>query len=370
MVAIDTDPIKEFLIKQVVMPRTMLLDVPGYILAKSPGAFARYIYLSEPFFVLLESKVADRLGEEGLKKLYGAGKRFGYRFCTLMGLSKTDIRFNAKMAFEFSAMFYADSIETKVDLANKVVVADTKDVVVTRVNGSGLSLMVGGAAGLWGYFLNDYDKIECGVIAKGGNRYIFVCGPPEKLIERGITFYEAHGAPDVNDRTIYILFNQPPGHIPSSAFNVTKLMHTPPFYYYDNNPWKHALPNVRLVDVEIAYPYELELTVGSQIVYEAAKESFKLIGQNVPKQLDSHFFLTNMLTALGYGIVTAERSSDSESFYFSGAPWYVAADKSTFPVIRGAIEGFLEGQGIMAKASYARSEIYNTTFRVSIDVSL
>ena len=369
--AFNADSLKEFFLKQVILPRMFLVDVPGYVLgSQGSSIFIRNIFLSEPFFVLLEKKVSDRFGEEGLAKLYGVGKKLGYRFCALTNMPKSDIRFSVKLCYDFVESIYADRLLPDVDMEDKVITVDTENLVVTRMNGSGLPVTVGATAGIWGYFLSSFDSIECGIIRKSDGNYMLIGAPSEKLKEMGIKFYESHGTPNMNDRLIYTRFNQPPHYIPPNAFNTNKMMHTDPFYY-DKGPLKYALPHSRLLSVEIFLPYELESLFGDQIVYETAKESFMIIGKNVPKQANAHAYISDILTGMGYGIVTSEKGPGTMSFVFSGAPWYDTASTSTFPLFRGAIEGFYEGQGKPPiRAVLDRSELHNNSLRVVIDIQL
>lgn len=369
--AFNADSLKEFFLKQVVLPRMFLVDVPGYVLgSQGSSIFIRNLFLSEPFFVSLEKRVSDKFGEEGLAKLYGVGKKLGYRFCALTNIPRSDIKFSVKMCYDFVESIYADRLLPDIDMEDKVITVDTENLVVTRINGSGLPVMIGGTAGIWGYLLNDFNSIECGIIRKSDGNYMLISAPAEKLKEMGIKFYESHGIPNMNDKPIYTRFNQPPSYIPPNVFNTNKMMHMEPFYY-DKGPLKYALPHSRLLSIEIFLPYELETLFGDQMVYETAKESFAIIGKNIPRQANIHTYLANILTGMGLGIVTAEKGPGIMSFVFSGTPWYETASKSTFPLLRGAIAGFIEGQGNPPiKASYFRSELHVNTLRVVIDVQL
>lgn len=371
--ALNADPIKEFFLKRILLPKVFRIDVPGYVIGKyytlqGQNAFVRNIFLSEPFFISLEEKVSEAYGRNGMEKLYGAGKRFGYRFSELTRMPKSDLEFSVKMSFKFFESLYAESITVDVDINHNVLTLDTSDLVVTRVNGGGLPLTVGGCAGIWGYFLNNFDGVECGVVPKGPGKYALICGPEVALQERGVQYYESKGKPEtINEK--YVRFNKPPNPIPAGAFNVNKLMQTG-LFMYEKGSLKFSLPNVRLIPVEISLPYDLERLFGDQIMYEVAKESFMIMGKNLPKQTNSYSFLANMLTALGYGIVTTEKTATHENFNFMGVPWYAGAEESRFPVLRGAIEGFLEGQmGTKISAIDIKSELYSNSLSVSIGIA-
>ena len=355
------DDIKDFFIKEFVMPNMFLSDVPGYLIGRyqdfqGETVYVRNVFLSESFFLKLEERISHTLGEEGLARLYGVGKRYGYRFCTLAHLPKSDVKFSVRLLYEFIEAIYADSIKTDIDLDQKVLTITAKSMVVTRMNGGGF-FVVGGSAGVWAYFLGEFDALECGVTHVSGEEYILICGPPGILRESRVKFYEAHGIPDIGDVELYKQLNQPPDIIPAAACNLEKLVKAH-IISNDKGSLQFAFPHDRLLSTEISLPYELEALFGSQLLYEVAKEAFILIGKDVPSQPDRYAFMADMFTALGYGIVTVEKGGSSETLRFSGTPWYSTSKDSAFPILKGAVEGFIEGQtGSAVRADYAKSEL-------------
>ncbi len=354
------DDIKEFFVKEFVLPNLFLSDVPGYLLGRfrdfqGEAVYIRNILLPEAFFLMLEQKISGKFGEEGLARLYGVNKRFGYRFCTLARLPKSDLKFSVRLFYKFIEELFAESVEVNIDLDQKILSIDTKDLIITRSNGSGF--MVGGSAGVWGYFLNDYAMTECGVMHIEGNHYVLISGPPEKLKEIGIAFYEAKDLKNIDDLTMYRDLNQPPDVVPPTASNLERLTRDG-LLFNDKGQLKYGTRNVVLLSSEISLMYELESAFGDQVLYEAAKESFVLLGKDIPIQPDGDTFLADLLTSLGLGIVDVERGAGSNTFRFNGAPWYYTAKDSTFPVLRGAVEGFLEGHSReLLTASYIKSEL-------------
>ena len=163
--------------------------------------------------------------------------------------------------------------------------------------------------------------------------------------------------------------NQPPNVIPTAATNVQKLIEANILSNSDGM-LKYSLPDSQLLSIEIWLPYELESLFGSDFICEVAKEALLSVAKNVPHQDNRDWFLADLLTALGYGIVTVERGGSSEIFRFDGAPWCEAAEKSSFPLLRGILEGFLEGQGgTSIRASFKRMELNNNRLTVIIEVS-
>jgi hypothetical protein len=356
------------------LPNLFVSDMPGFLSGRFSGfqgeaVYIRNVLLPEQFFLTLEDKALNKLGNEGLSKLYGVGKRHGYRFCALAKLPKSDVKFSTKLLFEFIEACYADKIDLNIDLDQKILTIDTKGFVVTRFRGGGISVGVGACAGIWGYFLNDFDMSECGVIHIEGDHYILVAGPIGKLREAGIDSYEYHGTPDIGDLKAYKDNNQPLEVIPPGIKNLDMLVREK-VLSNEKGSLKFSLQDIPLVTTEISYSFDLESTLGGDFVYEVAKESFTLVGKAVPHQEKRDEFLADLLTATGFGIVTVERGADSTTFRFEGTPWYYSAKDSGFPVLRGAVEGFLEGQGGMpAKASITKSELSNNCLTIAIELA-
>jgi hypothetical protein len=366
-----TDSLKEFWLKKILLPKVFRIDIPGYVIGKfytlqGQSVFVRNLFLSEPFFVYLEREVSEEQGSVGLSKLYGVGKRFGYRFAELNRLPKSEIESSATLAFKFIESLYAESISLSIDLNVKSLTLDTVDLVVTRLNGSGLPLTVGGSAGIWSYFLGDFDNIECGVRRSlGGNRYLLVSAPEDVLKSQGMEFYRSRGRPKAEGKD-YARFNSPPQGIPRQSYDINRLMQANLFNYRKGS-LKFALPDVRFVPVELSLPYELESAVGDDIVYKAAKESFRQVGIGLSRQADSYLFLSNMLTALGYGLSGIEKDADVRTLNLTGFPWYRTSGTSTFPIVRGAVEGFLEGQaGRTVRIAEVKSRVSDNSLKISV----
>ncbi len=365
-----TDSLKEFWLKKILLPKVFRIDIPGYVIGKfytlqGQNVFVRNLFLSEPFFVSLEKQVAEEQGSAGLSKLYGVGKRFGYRFSELNKLPRSDIRSSAALAFRFIESLYAESISLSIDPDSRALTLDTVDLVVTRVAGGGLPLTIGGSAGIWSYLLSDFDGIECGVRNLSRNRYSLVSAPQGILKKQGMTYYTATGKPESEGRD-YVRFNSPPQGIARQSYDINRLMQAN-LFNYQKGSLKFALPDVRFVPTELSLPYELEAAIGDQIVYRAAKESFRQVGMDLNKQTDSHLFLSNMLTALGYGLSNIGRGPKGRILNLTGFPWYRTSETSKFPIIRGAVEGFLEGQnGSAVKVADIKSSVSGNSLNISI----
>lgn len=366
------DSVKEFFIKKIIMPKVFRIDIPGYIIGKfytteGQHIFVRNLFLSESFFVELENLVNKNYGSEGLTKLYGIGKDFGYRFAALNRLPKGNIPLSIDLISNFFISLYAEDIIANIDSSKNKLSLYTKDLVVTRIKGGGFPITIGGSAGIWGYLLNNFENIESSVIKKNEKEYTIICSTKETLNSEGLHFFE-HSQLSFNSDSNYKTFNSPPNRIFSGAFNVNKLMQTGLFSYEKGN-LKISVSNFRYVPVEISLPFELEYAVNDEILFEAARKSFSELGTKIEKQANSYIFLANMLTALGYGLVTIVNTKGGIQLNFNGFPWYAGYERSKFPIIRGLIDGFLSGQlNIELEVSPVKTSFSENKLLLSITV--
>ena len=367
------EPVKDFFIKKIILPKVFRIDIPGYIIGKfytaeGQRAFVRNMFLPELFFVALEDIVYDKLKEEGLSKLYGIGKDFGYRFATLNRLPKTNIKLTADLIADFFNSLYAESVSVDIDLSKNTASLDTKDLVVTRVNGGGLPLTIGGSAGIWGYITDNFENIESGVLKKGENRYLIICSTEEILKKNRVKFYRHRNLKIDLDSVNYLRFNSPPKNTPSGAFNINRLMQTG-LFTYEKGSLKFSISDFRFAPVEISLPYELELSISEDILLEAAQIASAKLSMETKKQANSYLFLANMFTAMGYGLVTVENANEEVTFNFNGFPWYGGYEKSKFPILRGIIKGFLSNQlDSSIKVSQVKTMVVGNSLLVSIAV--
>ena len=85
------DKFLRFYIQNFIINNSQNIENPGFIFFKISGKtpiFARQIIMPESFFVNLEQKVAATKKDALRKRLYSAGKKFGFSFSILGGFSK------------------------------------------------------------------------------------------------------------------------------------------------------------------------------------------------------------------------------------------------------------------------------------------
>ncbi len=340
------DSVKDFWVKKILMPKVFRIDIPGYVTGKfytleGQTAFVRNIFMPENFFVILENKVSVKLGKDGSQKLYAASKKFGYGFATSNRLPKANPEFSIDLVTRFFESLYAEELKVKVDVKKRYVELQTDDLFVTRMNGGGESITLGGFTGVCGYIFGDFKNIDGGV-SKTGENYNIICGPSEELGKNNVEHFEFKGdIPSFDKR--YVQFNTPTQKIPQNSFSLEKLMKSS-LFSYEKGELTFSLPGIRFAPVEISLIYLIGMEIDNQIIYEASKEAFQKISESMKKQANPYLFVSNILTALGYGVVTVEKMGGQILLSFEGFPWYTGCEVSTFPLLRGMVEGFLVGQ--------------------------
>lgn len=340
------DSLKDFWIKKILMPKVFRIDIPGYVVGKfytleGQNTFVRNSFIPETFFVNLESIARRDLGPEGVSRLYAAAKSFGYGFASLNKLPRGNAGLAVDLVTRFFESLYAEELKSTVDSKLRYVVLHAKDLFITRLNGGGESLSVGGWAGVCGYIFGDFDNMECGV-AKNGNDYNLMFGTNSVLKDKNVPHFSSQGVPQTVDER-YEQFNKPTAESSESKFSLSKLMETG-LFSYQKGSLKFSLYDIRFAPVEISLIYLFNEHIEDRIVYEASRTAFTAIGENLKKQENAYLFLANFFTVLGYGVTSVNRSGDGVVISFDGFPWYPKCDSSGLPFVKGMVEGLLKGQ--------------------------
>ncbi len=356
----------------ILAPHLFQIGIPGFVLGRNPlggqDAFVRNVFIPESFFVKLEREVVEKQGMDGKQALYAIGKKFGYRFSNLNHFPKMDPAMGAVNIFSFFETLYAEKIETVPDAQKKTMVLKSKDMAVTRKEGGGYCITVGGCAGIWAYLLDDYS-IESGISKIGEGEYTLTAALPAKIAELGLESLNCTEKPETLDDNAYRRMNQPTLNIPQSAFNMQKLMATGLFSYKEGS-LKFAISDTRFVPVETWWLYAIEARFGIEMVRDIAKETFAEIGKEVKRQPEPMMFITQMLTAFGFGYVELEKGEGRDIIIFRGYPWIgTEYEKTEFPFIRGAIMGFLEGHiGAIAQIEKVSANSLPNSFVLTFSV--
>ena len=341
MIIVETDSSNFFFDR--VLTKMSKINVPGYISSEfinSEGkkVFERVVFLPEDFFLELENLIIKKYGNKGKNDLYCIGKKFGYRFALLFNFSGTNIEKSLSIILRFLETLYAEKITIKkIDLSNKIIVIDTKDMIVTSKDGHGYILPLGGFAGICSYLLKD-NFIWCRSTKVAEGIYELTSSPKTSMdkVEFNVDCeidldlvddnYESYNSATIRD---------------DSQFNMEKLVE---FGIITYERGKLNLFSIfRMVPVEIFLLYLMEM-LDEEMIFQACYNTFyKISTFIVNKNIDSKTYIAQILTALGFGVVIVVVNKDKMVFNFTGYPWMPEKRGRKFNIVKGIIIGFVNG---------------------------
>ena len=88
----DENRIKDWFMKNIILPNNEIIDKPGYVISQYVGAetpcYVREVFFPEVLLANIEKEFVKRFGREGKEALYKAGKLWGYRYAAITNLPK------------------------------------------------------------------------------------------------------------------------------------------------------------------------------------------------------------------------------------------------------------------------------------------
>ncbi len=339
------DPIKDWFIKKVVLPRSFVINSPGFITGRyieivGIGHFSRHIFLPESFIVDFEKKVYEKKGDEGLRELYKIAKSATWRFSKIMGIptkSKQPIEKVAPLLFKFLETMYAKEIKTDVNVEKRLLKMKANEMAVYRKNGLGYFLPLGCLSGLWSYVTED-KSIEAehkDLHNKEHGECVLRAGPKD-LLENPIvadefdTYEEASGYSSMNAPT------------PIKSLSLEELINN---YYFKYNSGLLEMWGERFFPFELGYIFILENQMKKMglddVIYDCSFDFYKKFANNLEKKTLT--FSDSFMCALGWGKISTF-SGDKIKVQIEHYPWCKMFDKNgSFPIISGSLSGLCSG---------------------------
>jgi hypothetical protein len=343
-------------IKRFVIPRALILDVPGFVNFKISGKtpiFARQLLVPESLFINLERAIVEKLGEKGKSIFYSIGKKFGYSFAQLGRFENISdhpgdaVKDWIVIASKFVEGTYASEINQVIDVKNKIVDYTLKNFVICRKLGYDFFLATGGAAGVIAWLFQDkniegyyYDN----KFLDDGNICKVKCAPYQTLKDSfsGNIFSENNLNDLVHDPLSYLKFNQEKPLRYNKAFS--NYLDAKIFSYENGivsyNYNKENKERFFLMEVSGMYLLERELKANGlsniifDVSYDCGKNLFNQFGQK-----DEKSFL-ELMAALGWGEILILPSVNGKLNlvvnYFPWTKWYKEINFSM-------LSGFLSG---------------------------
>ncbi len=349
------------------------ISTPGHIISSFPSqhhhiVYERILFLPEDFLVELENAVIAYDPEHGKERLYGVGKRFGYRFASLFDPDVSDVAKSIYTVFRYLETLYAEKVEIRsIDVARKTINIYAKNLVVTDRNDMGYVLPIGGCGGIWAYLFNDYT-LECSHKKLSDTEVEVAMGPADELRSAGFDVITCSDMPDKLDWDLYKMHNTSSGGVPYDYYSMERFMNSGVIAYKRGDM---EIRKARLVSIELSLLFSIENRFGMEEVSGSAYKIFSRLAESVDARKDPYGFLAKFFTALGFGRVSTIGAKGKTIFNFSGYPWMSEKyEDSDFSFVKGAITGFLDKTTGAGNSVCATSHtMQNNSFILTIEVS-
>lgn len=337
-----------------VMPRSQIIDKPGFVvfkLSQKTDIYSRQVVMPESLYVSIERHFAKRFGKTGRQALYSAGKRFGYRFAQVSHVARiTDSDEKAflsyvKLLSKFVEGTYASSLSHSVDLENKTIRFNMKNFVVCRESGMGYLISVGGIAGIWSLMLCDpgIEAVHPRCQGRGDPECEVIAAPVDVLKKHSSELLSEASLDNLSLDRRYRSINsiKPVLH----AKNSLKSMIDTRFFEFHNGILTYRGHRHFIAEASLNYLIENEL----KKLRGGRDDLFSLsfdYGRNLTEKQDIHDpcrFVTEFMSALGWGDVVSRRKAEGFSISVTHFPWTRWSDSSEFIIFRGIVSGMISG---------------------------
>ncbi len=374
------DEVLAWFVKEYIIPRSQVLDTPGFITFNISGKnplYIRQVIFPELFFLKLEKVLASEFSEQGKKKLYAIGKQFGYNFATMGSFStQKDIpqkKFEeyVKLISKFIEGTYASEITTKINLTQQVITYELRNFIVCNKSGSGYFLPLGAAAGLVSKMLNNnkIEGIQIKCQGRGDEKCTIVYGPINYL-KKEYPNELAFEYDQLEEPTISIHYKEfnTEKKITNSTFSFKKYLDSG-IFSYDHGIVMHN--NQRFFIFEVSGIYLLSKGFESEqkfekVIYNCAFETGKEIIDSFNLHQGNLQSLIDLLTSFGWGEVNVYKKDEKIILSFKYFPWTEFSENSKYSFFRGYFSGILSGYTSKeTHLNYVNTSITSGTFVIN-----
>ncbi|MEW5955926.1 MAG: hypothetical protein AB1626_05335 [Candidatus Micrarchaeota archaeon] len=336
-------------VRNVLLPRWEVIDKPGFVLApvveRGSSALTRDVFIPETLLVNVENAFKKKFGGAGEAALYSSGKKFGYSYASLSGFTQwngsnqKDFLNFAYFLTRYVCAVYAANVSHSIDLNKKTFEITLDDYIICSKNGVGRVMGDGGIAGIWAFMVQDamVEGVSLACQGRGDSECMILCAP-SKVLGKKLRFSEKQlSAPKID--SAYLQANQP--RTCTYAKKSLKSLTDSGFFRYSEG--RLVRKGERFFYAEVSLPYFLEselekLHGGESLLFEAAFESGKKIAS--AEKGGGRGFLTDFLSALGYGDIRAETGVKpviTAKYY----PFTSFSNKSRFTLFKGLCSGII-----------------------------
>jgi hypothetical protein len=346
------DRIATWFIQHVIIPRREIIDKPGFVVTtfteKNQTTYLRELFLPEPLFEIIETKIVQNYGEQGKQALYSAGKKFGYiyssmsNFPTITNYSKKELSDFVYALLRYMEVTFSRRADHEINFEQSTLNIYFEDLIVCRNNGLGYIITDGGSAGIWAYLMQDKSleavQLECE--GRGDKRCFVMCAPEKKIQEKTNNFFREQQLPEQKFDDVYKTMNE----IRQTTYsrNSMKTLLDAGFFEYDEGNFFYK--NIRFFGSESNVLYFLEQEIarlkdGDKLLFDICFEYGKTL-QEIYKETDYQKFISDFFPALGFGdiaVLDADKLSIAAIYY----PWTVSSETSKYIIFRGILSGFV-----------------------------
>jgi len=338
-------------IQHVIIPRREIIDRPGFIVNTLGGkkdVFLREVILPERLIEDIENLIAEKYGLEGRKRLYSAGKKFGYAYASLSDFPTIETTPGKRLSsfadtvVRYIETLYAEKLSHRIDASKKSFVLDAVDYIVCRHNGRGHIMTEGGISGIWAYCMQEPSiegyQIQCQ--GRGDAQCKVVCEP--------IDFLREEIESPLTETSLEEVF-QDENYKEMNMFRET----------YHAKVSLADLINCGVVSYErgkLIFNGERYFPVDSHLLYFMEREISSLdegeedlfnvcfkwasdlasTGEYTPEYL-----ITEFLPSLGFGEILITGGKEQPVVVINYYPWTIFSKESNYPIIKGILSGIL-----------------------------
>jgi predicted hydrocarbon binding protein len=337
-------------IKYWLMSKTEDLTHPGFIITKFSGEntelLLRDVFILEDLFVEIENQMTQRYGSQGAQVLYSAGKKGGYAYASLSNLTRKS-QAEEKTFYDFVwdlLLFiggtYASDVSLDIDLSNKRIEEEFKDLIICEKNGKGQIITEGGFAGIWAYLIEDPTVETIQLTCQGrGDKKCKVISQPKSQFTQQVP-YSTTDLPNISYTEEYVIFNKI-RKTEYASLTLDGLIEAQVAKYEDGKVLIGQMRHFEF-DPHILYIIEEEcarLTGAEELLFNIAFEQGKRLIQN--RGNSSIQFIMDYMSAMGWGDLLILETDNKYKVASNYYPWTVYSQNSKYLLFRGLISGMI-----------------------------